>query len=773
MPVPTELEAPTEDTEEIISRDKLILWKLKAQAARMTFRLFMRYANGAKYAGAEEGDKQWCEFFIANYAETLAESHLQLLFKRKTNFVGSKTLNFVIKTVSQAVKVEKTLAKMMPFLENILYETAIPLMLASSRDQQLFADDPVEYIRKQQDIMETIYMPKVNISELVQHICQFKTQKGRKNKPDYLMPFLGFTSNNMQQYADGLASGANPDWRVKEALLFAVGSLNETVRLYDDLSKNIEPMLKTHVLPDFQSGHPMLRARACWVYGEYCYFDFKDTQHVQQAVDAIYQQLFTDSLPIKYDAALALSKMLRNDTASEFLKPALKNLLEVYLKIMESIDSEELIGALEEIVEKFSEDIGPFAVQLCQQLAAKYQAMVTEDNGDDDDGEEERALAAAGCVTAMRRIIEAINKDKAGLASILPIIYPILMHCLTPDGLDSIDDGLDCTNIFIYYACDRESRVPVELWKLLPQMMYITGGNDDDVDGGFAFEQLPAVISCLQNFVAKDPQTFLSVGEGQTETYFELTVKFIRRILVINAQSVHKEDGVNTLRSLIAIFENLPGQIDQAMPMLVGMLLAEIKIAFDEGSSCPKNYQSMLMQTIAMALFNNNVLTLSIVEQEGQTVPLFSTWLTYMPKFKLEFEIRRIVFGLLAILRVPAGQLPPVVQQQLPQIVQHLGRLGDVVYKERVKNLEDNEKYVREGFNSDGDDEELDDDADESNPSAYEDMKKAMKSGKPIDDDDVSDDGDEDYEENAGEYCLYDSPLEETDELITIKETLD
>jgi len=112
-----------------------------------------------------------------------------------------------------------------------------------------------------------------------------------------------------------------------------------------------------------------------------------------------------------------------------------------------------------------------------------------------------------------------------------------MLHSLTPDGLDCIDDGLDCINIFIYYACNRETRVPGQLWKMLPQMMYITGGGDDDVDGGFAFEQLAQVVICLQNFIAKDPLTFLSVGEGQTETYFELTVKFIRRILVVNANS--------------------------------------------------------------------------------------------------------------------------------------------------------------------------------------------------------------------------------------------
>jgi hypothetical protein len=51
----------------------------------------------------------------------------------------------------------------------------------------------------------------------------------------------------------------------------------------------------------------------------------------------------------------------------------------------------------------------------------------------------------------------------------------------------------------------------------------------------------------------------------------------------------------------------------------------------------------------------------------------------------------------------------------------------------------------------------------------------AKKGGKDSDDDfdDDDDPNDGDYEETAGEYALYDSPLELTDELITIKETLD
>ena len=73
-----------------------------------------------------------------------------------------------------------------------------------------------------------------------------------------------------------------------------MGSLNEVIGLYDELAASIEPMLKAHVLPDFQSPHLLLKARACWVYGEFSDYTFTDQAHIQQAVDAIYQTLFAE-----------------------------------------------------------------------------------------------------------------------------------------------------------------------------------------------------------------------------------------------------------------------------------------------------------------------------------------------------------------------------------------------------------------------------------------------------------------------------------------------
>ena len=194
--------------------------------------------------------------------------------------------------------------------------------------------------------------------------------------------------------------------------------------------------------------------------------------------------------------------------------------------------------------------------------------------------------------------------------------------------------------------------------------MYMVAGNDDDIDGGFAFEYLAQVVTVIQNFISKDPETLLSVGEGQEQTYLELCFKFIQRVLVINQKGVHKQDGVMILRVVIALFENLVGQIDFALPNLVGMLLAENKVAFE--SESPPNFRSMILQTLAMAIYNSNATTLAIFEQNQQTFTVFSNMLGYMGNFKQEFEIRRMIWGLLSILRVPSASVPALVQQQLP-----------------------------------------------------------------------------------------------------------
>ena len=73
-------------------------------------------------------------------------------------------------------------------------------------------------------------------------------------------------------------------------------------------------------------------------------------------------------LPVKFHAACALEKVLREDKAKEFIQPGLDVVLKTYLSLMTEIDNEELVSAFENIMGIFSDHIGPFACEICEHL---------------------------------------------------------------------------------------------------------------------------------------------------------------------------------------------------------------------------------------------------------------------------------------------------------------------------------------------------------------------------------------------------------------------
>ncbi len=67
------------------------------------------------------------------------------------------------------------------------------------------------------------------------------------------------------------------------------------------------------------------------------------------------------------------------------------------------------------------------------------------------------------------------------------------MHGLTIDGMDAIEDILDCIALIIYYG----GTVSQDMWKLFPQMLYIVAGKPEDKEGGYGFEYLRQITTCI------------------------------------------------------------------------------------------------------------------------------------------------------------------------------------------------------------------------------------------------------------------------------------
>ena len=165
---------------------------------------------------------------------------------------------------------------------------------------------------------------------------------------------------------------------------------------------------------------------------------------------------------------------------------------------------------------------------------------------------------------------------------------------------------------------------------------------------------------------------------------------------------------------------------------------------------------------------------------------------------KHDFELRRMIFGLTAIISTPPQAFPPIVSQRLPDITKQLAVLAIKMKDERMKVLVDNEKYCKEeeekrargeksdeegdGFvDEEASDEEEDDDDDENEQAILKKIEKARKAGKAAADktggdeldDDYDDEEDSDYEYTGGDLAIYDSALDSVDELLTVKSALE
>ena len=194
---------------------------------------------------------------------------------------------------------------------------------------------------------------------------------------------------------------------------------------------------------------------------------------------------------------------------------------------MNEFDNEDLVAAFESIMTIYSKDIVPYAVDICTHLTEQYRRCIQQDP-DEDDGE--AILTAVASFTSIRRILDVVSNDTSLLSQVEDKIYPCLLHSLTADGLDSIEEGIDCITLILYHSY-KSRPLSQNMWNLYPQLLYVCAGNDDDEDGGFGFEFVNQIVVAIKNYISRDPNGLFRVSDGKTVNNLGLLHHFIQRCL--------------------------------------------------------------------------------------------------------------------------------------------------------------------------------------------------------------------------------------------------
>jgi hypothetical protein len=78
--------------------------------------------------------ENFCKEFDNQYAWPILESHLNVVFARKSRFVGTKAICASLKLLCSAIKVQRTRNLMQDKIPYILNEICIPMMLLSEQE---------------------------------------------------------------------------------------------------------------------------------------------------------------------------------------------------------------------------------------------------------------------------------------------------------------------------------------------------------------------------------------------------------------------------------------------------------------------------------------------------------------------------------------------------------------------------------------------------------------------------------------------------------------
>jgi len=639
MPVPEE--GQSADPQE---RKNFPWWKAKKWSLHIANRMFSRYGNPKLCKPAY---KDFAAAFKNDCAGAFLQSYVRLLSTLPSGgYLPDRVVNLAVQYLTTALASAHTYKMLKPEMDQIVFQIIFPLMCHNAADAELWANDPHEFIRKGYDIIEDMYSPR---TAAVQFLCELCTKRAKENLPKV----MGFLVQILTRCRE-MPANAQPHAELGGAL-HAIGSLQDKLKSTAGYKEQLEPMLAAHVIPAFGSPHGHVRAKAAWCAGVYAEIEFADKNTFNALFGSVVNALKDPELPVKVDATAALASFVEAAEDMSAFGAILPQILDEFFKLLNEVESEDLVFTLEAIVEKLGEDIAPYAVGLTQNLVAAFWKLVAaEDDKDDDDVG--GALATVGCLRAVATILESASSLPHLYVQLEPTLMPIMRKMLTQDGYDVYEEVLEICSYMTYYA----PAVSPGMWELWPIMV--------DALQTWGMQYFENVLVPMDNYISRGTETFLA-----TQQCKEDVLRLASGVLM--SPEMQDPECFPAPKLLECVLQNCRGRVDDMVPTMLVVALTRLE------KTSLKYLRDLLIQVVANCLYYDPGLTLGILEKNNQLQPALGTWFAMLgartktgqrKHHKREHDKKVCALGLLALLSAPSDRVPADVRAGLGRVADAL-----------------------------------------------------------------------------------------------------
>ena len=603
-------------------------WRIKKWSLRIAYRCISREIS---LTSMSADLKSVTQLFLQDCSQLYAQ-------QARTNLITSDApeavKHFAWKYLAQAAKSswKETQFYVHSIAQELLGIALLPQVCRVQDEELLWANSPAEFLHRENDFLMTASSAKFAALDFLLSLCG----------SGQLELVLLFISRIFEQ--ETLAP------LLKEAALLLLGSLSSLEPLRTTYRSNISTNLRRYALPELQSSIGFLRFRAVWIYGRFASC-IQEEEHQLIVLPQICKLLLDTDLPVRVQASTTLSKVLGWSGSARLLEPEISNLLEVFKANMELVDSEDLIDALEDLVDHYSTQVVPYALVLTQKLCATFTRTAHQED----------KMTAVPVLSVLIKLSSALKDHPDDLYSISQHLLPILQFTLSPQGETFAEEGLSLlANLVGLLDASRVGH----LYTLVPLLaLGLTGNGDVPAYAGEYYEQS---FNSLANFIAKDKAAFQSV-EGAAKT-----LNIAKYYLELNEDNVGYEYHF-AAKLLICLCENHPEVCRTSLDALhqaIRFLITKTERA----------WKLQAIELLAILLANDVPGTLSWLGTDGDTV--FKYWFENLSQFKGKPGKAHIALSFIALL-MHCEQLTELLSRNLPTILRNLLQLmGDLSKKD-------------------------------------------------------------------------------------------
>jgi exportin-2 (importin alpha re-exporter) len=440
----------------------------------------------------EKYEEEFAKFlpaFVQDVWTLLAKTGLE----RKYDQLVNSSIRFL---TSVAKSVHHTLFREESILKMICMNIVIPNMRLRDTDEELFEDNPVEYIRRDVEGSDTDTRRRAAL-ELVKGL--------RKHYEAAVTQLFSSDINSMLAL---YSSDPKKNWKAKDTAIYLVTALavqsitaasgttttNQLVPIVDFFNSQISPELQIPI-----PVHPILKADALKFIITFRY------QLPREVCSSIFPNLINSLADSNYVvhtyAASCIERLLTvkdqdkkprfNTDIKSFLGNLLQNLFVALLRSPSDAGNEYIMKAIMRVIATTGEDIAPFASECMTKLVAILGAVCKNPTNPSFNHFLFETLAAI--------IRSACTPNRAAIIPLEGFLFPVFQTILQLDVVEFAPYVFQLLSLMIELSPVPISQAYLSIFQpLLSHVLWERSGN------------IPALVRLLQAFTRKSPSVITS-----------------------------------------------------------------------------------------------------------------------------------------------------------------------------------------------------------------------------------------------------------------------